>query len=70
MFNLAISNEDKQWLQDTFPSLKIQKGSDGTIEVVGVLSFSMAFLGEEKPYIINPVADFSEGIQIQDESSS
>lgn len=66
MFNLTINNEDKQWLQDNYPTLKIQDGRDGIIEIVGVLSFNMAFLGQGKPYIINPPGDYSEGIKIQD----
>lgn len=66
MFILTISDEDKQWLRDNYPALRIQGGSDGAVEIAGILSFSMAFLGEGKPYVINPAPDCSEGIQIQD----
>jgi len=66
MFNLTISDEDKQWLQNDYPDLSIQRGSNGAVEITGILSFSMTFLGEGKPYVIYPAPDDSEGIQIQD----
>lgn len=65
MFDLIINNNDKKWLNDHYPDLKIHNQNNGVVEIVGVLTFSMAFQ-KGKPYVINPSSDYSEGVRIRD----
>ncbi len=67
MWDLILSDKDKNWLQVQYPDLKIFKNNAGIVEIAGNFRFSMVFLGEGKPYIINPQKDYPEGIRIDGE---
>lgn len=66
MFNLSIKDEDTKWLKGHYPTLKISYKDNGIAEIIGIFSFSMAFLQEGKPYVINPVPDYTDGIKLKD----
>lgn len=66
MFDLALKDEDEKWLQEHYPALKIRRSDDGVSEIAGPFTFNMAFQGEGKPYVINPVPNYTDGIKIED----
>src|SRR3989344_8684498 len=65
MFDLAITANDKKWLNAHYTNLKIYNGSSGNIEIAGTLNFSMAYQ-EGSPYVINPTSDYVAGVKIRD----
>ena len=66
MFDLSIKKEDIEWLKKYYPALKIHYKDNKATEVIGDLYFSMVFLEEGKPYIINPDYGYSNGVKIKD----
>jgi len=67
MFDLSVKDEDAKWLKEHYLGLKLHRKEGSIAEIVGVLSFSMTFLQEEKLYVINPNPDYSDGVKIEDE---
>lgn len=66
MFDLIIKSSDQEWLSSNHPDLKISHDNNQVAEISGILAFSMLFIEEGKPYIINPDLNCSKGILIQD----
>ena len=67
MLDLTLNDNDKEWLQAHYPSLKVHVKDKKLFEIIGSLRFSMAFSGEGKPYVINPPQNYNEGVKIEDE---
>lgn len=67
MLDLTLNDNDKEWLQAHYPSLKVHVKDKKLFEIIGSLRFSMAFSGEGKPYVIDPPPNNNEGVKIEDE---
>jgi len=73
MCNLQVSDTEKAWLEENFPSLSINCENRST-SVRGVCEFEMVFHKEGLPHYINPcpekhpnLLDAYEGVRIRDE---
>lgn len=73
MCNLKISDAEKAWLEENFPSLAVSC-ENGSTSIWGVCEFEMVFHMEGLPYYINPfpekqsnLLDAYEGVRIRDE---
>lgn len=67
MSDFEISVSDKKWLRDHLPGMSFEK-EIGIDVIKGKLLIDMVYLGEGKPYIINPDSNnLPSGERIQDE---
>ena len=67
MLDLTLKDNDRKWLQAHYPDLKINSKANESVEITGNLRFRMVFSGEGKPYVIDPPANYTDGIKIEDE---
>jgi len=66
MLDLTIKKNDRKYLQAHYPDLELHAKDRKSIKIIGNLRFSMIFSGEGKPYVINPPANYTDGIKIND----
>lgn len=66
MFDLTLTPEDKKWLSDEHPSLKISDTS-GVTKLSGKLKFDMVYEDKEGQFVIFPKKYSGSGVRIKDE---
>ena len=62
--DVALSNEDRAWLQEYYPALKIDLDG-GEFVITGCLQFSMAYLKKPGRCVINPSKHYQGGVRLE-----